>query len=244
MVLDDAILYYSFDNANNDGSGNPQDLSGNGNHGTNNGATTGVTGKLSQAFDFDGSNDYVQMDDTIDDTNQFSISLWANLDTSSGDQPFVSAWGSNSLEHTYLLRVLDGNLQAYIQTSDGFYGGTTQALTTTGSWVHIVVVYGGSKIETYVNNVKSGNSISATGSIYHGTNPDYVGREKTNYFNGKIDEVGIWSRTLTSTEVSELYNSGNGFNPYRGWGNLINGVTASKVNGVETANIASVNNAE
>ena len=31
-----------------------------------------------------------------------------------------------------------------------------------------------------------------------------------NFLNCYIDEVGIWSRTLTSTEVSDLYNSGSG----------------------------------
>jgi len=32
-------------------------------------------------------------------------------------------------------------------------------------------------------------------------------------FDGLLDEVGIWDKALTSTEVSDLYNSGNGL-PY------------------------------
>jgi hypothetical protein len=35
----------------------------------------------------------------------------------------------------------------------------------------------------------------------------------TEYFSGYIDEVGVWNRALSGSEVSQLYNSGNGLNP-------------------------------
>lgn len=35
----------------------------------------------------------------------------------------------------------------------------------------------------------------------------------TEYFSGYIDEVGVWNRALSSSEVSQLYNSGSGQNP-------------------------------
>src|SRR6056297_1560628 len=57
------------------------------NDGTNNGATRGVTGKINNAFDFDGTNDYV---DTNKDftTGDYSFSIWVNPDTfADGDAP-------------------------------------------------------------------------------------------------------------------------------------------------------------
>ena len=57
-LTDDNVGYYSFDDTNLSGS-NPLDLSGNSNTGITTGATTGVSGLLSEGFSFDGTNDYI-----------------------------------------------------------------------------------------------------------------------------------------------------------------------------------------
>src|SRR6056297_2720988 len=74
----DNQVYYSFDDDSLSGS-NPLDLSGNGNDGTNNGTTTGVTGILDEAFNYDGTNDYVTTNSSL--TSSGSISFWVNFDT-------------------------------------------------------------------------------------------------------------------------------------------------------------------
>ncbi|GAH87542.1 unnamed protein product, partial [marine sediment metagenome] len=50
-------------------------------------------------------------------------------------------------------------------------------------------------------------SLSTAGTnIYIGGHPSYF----TRYVDATIDEVGIWNRSLTAEEISDLYNEGNG----------------------------------
>jgi len=62
----------------NEGSSNPQDSSGNGNHGTNNGTTWTTSGKFGNALTFNGSTGYVDCgtSDSLDITNEITIEAW------------------------------------------------------------------------------------------------------------------------------------------------------------------------
>ena len=74
------VSYWTFDDVDNV-EGNPQDTIGS-NHGTNNGATIGVSGQVGQALDFDGVDDYVKLDvaalSTIGD-GSFTLSAWSKV---------------------------------------------------------------------------------------------------------------------------------------------------------------------
>ncbi len=64
------------------------------------------------------------------------------------------------------------------------------------------------------------------------------------HWDGKIDEVGLWTREITSAEETTLYNSGDGLQyPFTtGYGNTINGISSySKVNGIAVADITKIN---
>ena len=83
----DLKLYYTFDDVDLTGS-NPDDMTVKANDGTTNGATTGVTGILNQAFEFDGINDKVSADSVIADVDltvagDVSVSGWYYIPTGS-----------------------------------------------------------------------------------------------------------------------------------------------------------------
>ncbi len=71
------VSYWTFDDADNNATGDPQDTVGS-NDGTNVGATTGVAGKVGEAFDFDGVDDYVNVgnDSSLDITDAITIGTW------------------------------------------------------------------------------------------------------------------------------------------------------------------------
>lgn len=86
----------------------------------------------------------------------------------------------------------------------------------TGVWHHIVLTYDNSSalLGGYIDNVSMGtisssNSTSGTG-VY--TDSFYLGADNSgnNSLSGNLDEVGVWSRLLSSTEIGQLYNSGTG----------------------------------
>ena len=86
-------------------------------------------------------------------------------------------------------------------------------------WVHIVAVYDGTlgSGKIYINgvdstvatlNVSPASLGSATSSLTIGDDVNAVASFKV--WNGSIDQVAIWNRVLSPTEITELYNSGNG----------------------------------
>lgn len=93
-------------------------------------------------------------------------------------------------------------------------GGSTGI--STGVWYHIVFVYtsSGSTWVSYFNTVS--NAITGTNSGWNGSNDFVVGGNvnlvagTVTQFDGAIDEMGFWSRVLTTTEIAQLYNSGIG----------------------------------
>jgi len=94
----------------------------------------------------------------------------------------------------------------------------------TGTWHHVTAVLYDTdndidSTDYYINgDLWTGSKIisgESDGSITYTKDYQFIGARRTNqgltnFFEGKIDEVGIWDRALTSDEVSDLYNSGDG----------------------------------
>ncbi len=79
-------------------------------------------------------------------------------------------------------------------------------------WNHIVGIYDGSKMQLYINGVFEAE-IDKTGSINQTAEPLTFGSHKfyaysDYWFDGKIDNVGIWDRALSAAEAQALYNLG------------------------------------
>ncbi len=94
---------------------------------------------------------------------------------------------------------------------------TTIPIYSTNSWYHVAFVYNGSDssnlVKIYVSgyNVTSSQSGVAATSLTATTYPLRVGSGvNTNYWNGTIDELAIWNRSLDAQEVLNLYRLGEG----------------------------------
>jgi len=204
------VAYYTFNNADTSGA-TAIDVWGS-NNGTISGATTGVTGandtyNTAEAYNFDGLNDFV---DTgfIPNTNSFSFSCFFKPESGSGTQYLIGNPSvSGDLNHTagFGVRFVDGNVNV-LSGSGNFNGfnGSSLALNT----YHHVVVTHGTNWNIYIDG-----TIDATSSIvYDVTDVEaYIGASD-NYgdnFDGSIDDVRYYDKELTSTEVSDLYNTGS-----------------------------------
>jgi len=88
---------------------------------------------------------------------------------------------------------------------------TTTATVPATTWTHVVLTVSTTNVKLYLNGVYVGTDTVDAGTptsdgVVIGSSGDAVQSE----FDGRIDELGIWNRTLTSVEVTELYNSGSG----------------------------------
>jgi len=201
------VAYWPFDN-------DILDKSGNGNNGTNYGATF-VPGKINQSLNFDGINNYVEVADStsLDITNQITVEGWIKLNSFSQRSTIAGRWRDiNDInERGYLLTVsTDGSPMFYISTTGANYPKAGASPLSTGQWYHLIGTYDGVNIKLYVNGVLSattpqvGNIYLNNESLLIGANDGWGGTTRK-FTNGLIDEVKIYNRALSSQEILEHY---------------------------------------
>jgi len=209
------ILYYSLDNANLTGT-TIIDLSGNQN-GTSVGPTTGVTGVINEAFSFDGDNDIINAS-----SQTFkSISMWIKPDNVISDTgPSDYLWRDASSFQPYMfLGPITGDISNEVFTlvmSDGYYYWTSAQVGSLGttSYHHIVLVQDGSTYSLYINGSDKGAPSTYNAPSVDNSYSNLVVGYSASSFGGDIDEIGLWSDELNTTEINLLYGGGNGLNPY------------------------------
>jgi len=226
-VLNDADLYWSLDDDDITGS-NPDDLSGNGNGGTGNGVTTGVTGKILEAFAFSTSthSNITTGSLTADETSNHTINVWLEWD-SPDNWSQIAGFGPDggSTEFMFYVRKFSttGTQVACRVGKDGSYptGGDNHAvaaLPNTTSYHMVTCVWDttANQARIYLNGVYQ----SLAGYVCSGcttsnnfqVGDDYAGAT----WEGDQDEIGYWSRALSAAEITSLFNAGVGLNPYNG----------------------------
>jgi hypothetical protein len=204
------------------------------NHGTLMNGCTYTTGKVGNAFSFDGINDYVHLGDVMDiGLGSWSYAFWFKVPTTTGQIIFSKSIASGVVGRfwsTLTSNKLDFNLM-----SDG-YGTITITSTTTISanvWYHCALVvdrsdklkmYINGNLETVVNTGRTNNLTSSnvenpnlSSSNYNTLAPFRIGAytsadtiTATSFFIGQIDAFTIWNRAINIDDVSQLYNGGSG----------------------------------
>jgi uncharacterized protein (TIGR02145 family) len=203
--------------------GNAQDGSGNGNHGTVNGATltTDRFGYQNGAYSFDGNNSRIEVNDAnsldIPNGHSLSISTWIKHDLTSIniDKYIISKYGGLlNISPQYAIGTgISGQAYSTTQIDSGTQNWVELRGNSTindGNWHHFVYVwYNGADASIYVDNaVDITRSHSLTGSIINALNLQFgCGANLSQFYNGKIDDIGIWNRALTPQEITNLYNS-------------------------------------
>ena len=169
---------------------------------------------LTYSIDFDGTDCYVDPGTTGLDNQVFSVSIWVK-DGGTNDRFFHyhEAWNTNGWA---LKTDGDGNIDLQIESDIGGYvWAESSTVITGGAWFHIVGTYDGvGNAKLYIN---AGTPVSASNGSMNG-GIDYSsayfrwGSESgTNYeWSGNIEQPAVWSKVLTSDEISEIYNSGSG----------------------------------
>ena len=196
------VAYYT-------GDGTPDDALGNYNGTLVNGATYG-TGKISQGFSFDGVNDFVDCDSIseINSSSTVSYSYWGKK-TASNKHLLVGS--QTSITNGFWLSWWsDGNV--YCSARNGNYSYTSYALPFDTNWHHFVGVYNGTSVKIYIDGVLQVTNTTGVPTTLSSTsgNDFNIGYLESKYTDGNIDEVGVWNRELSASEVTELYNNGNG----------------------------------
>ncbi len=202
------------------------DRSGAANSGTLTNGPTKVIGKLGQALNFDGTDDYVNAGSAtiIDNLTNLSICAWVNPDTlPNGYSAIIGQMDNGGAEATFGFH--DNGTADYIEFYRTFSGTIGEwhsdgNIVPTGSWSHICMTYNNSSVANdpayYLNGAQIGVVEVSTpvGTASSTAGGDYFigaidnGVAGTDFLDGKIDEVRLYNRILTAAEIQSLYNSG------------------------------------
>lgn len=187
---------------------------------TDNNTVTQGTGIQGNCADFEETNsEYLSVSNggTFDLTAG-SVSFWVNPETlrTTTYSPEIVSTGVNTGNAGFVARYsfVDQKINFFFGGAGTVYAESTTVLTA-GTWYHVVCTWDTSRADVYVNGSLEGSDTGG-GTLTAGASELRIGRDATTtnrYFDGLIDEVGIWSRAITSGEVSALYNSGSGI-PY------------------------------
>jgi hypothetical protein len=164
-----------------------------------------VVARVNNGFDLDGTGDFVTITDGINVGADFSVNMWVNPDSITGQQNFFDMSGQ-----VVQLIMSDGASDGKIRVLlDGVIDFKSTASMTAGAWNMITLVHDqGVSTKIYINSKVNGSATgSASGSTTQIKLGNYVGDQP---LAGIIDEAGIWTRTLNQTEIDELYNGGIG----------------------------------
>jgi hypothetical protein len=191
--------------------------------GTNNGTLQNgvnyVLGEVRQAFNFDGVDGYVSVPDNpawAFGTNDFTIELWADSSSSANNQALLAYDAGGGTLNKWIFWLNSNNLQLHINgpgiganyiTSSSFTRNNNQ-------WYHIALTRQGTTF-TYFLNGSSLSTVSSSLSIPVAAAPLTIGKAEGGfYFNGLLDEVRIYNRTLSAAEIQAIYLAGtNGMCP-------------------------------
>jgi hypothetical protein len=167
----------------------------------------------SQSLTFSSSKfEYLSVPDSedISPSGPFTISTWINPNNWDGNRR-VFQKGNDGEQYRMLTEW--GMFRFEINLTGGQAGASTGALPSTGSWHHVVGVYDGSKVSLYIDGTLSGSN-SASGSPRRSSNPLTIGTKMArvevagDYWDGAMDDLKIYHKALSSSEVRSLFAVG------------------------------------
>ncbi|MCU0642403.1 MAG: CehA/McbA family metallohydrolase [archaeon] len=201
----------------NDVSGNIADSSSYGIFGTNDGAAYGATGKFGNALSFDGTNDYVDLGNPpqLQITGNMGVSMWVKFNQIPTGTTVYALINKNEAGGYGIIanEVASGKLETYFYVGGAYrLAGVPLSSLGAGRWYHVAGTYDGSYVNLYVDGVKV-SSVAATGAMSSTAMPLLIGANpgpssNTEFFNGLIDEVSLYSRSLSDSEILNMYKKG------------------------------------
>jgi hypothetical protein len=193
-------------------SGNANDESGGGSNGVviNSVSVVDRFGVSASAYSFDGSSAYITAPGGLFSYSQdLSISLWIKPTNVVGRVIDHAAAPNSGMHMTYASSKLV--LTYFTSGSTSAFTGLTLVLN---HWNHVLFVKAGTTLISYLNGVAVGPTKSGSATVSPNTNVAFVigandvGTAIQDYSTGVLDDIFIYNRALTASEIAQLYTYG------------------------------------
>lgn len=232
VPADGLVAFYPFN-------GNANDVSGNGNHGTVNGATltTDRYNNADNAYVFDNSNIEIPHQFYSNGWNEYTINLWfLTSDKTVSSQAILNTIPHDgeglNFNHPHHINVFSHykSSDLNIDNWDIWSGNEFSINVENNIWYMISIVKHNDEYKYYINNQLISTSINALSAQNQltGFTIGSITQENNNQENllGKLDDIGFWNKALSQEEMQNLYNSSTG-------DILLNGVVSAENNQIK-----------
>ncbi|XOV93207.1 MAG: BspA family leucine-rich repeat surface protein [Bacteroidota bacterium] len=207
--------------------GDVSDGTGNGHNGTltTDGGTSYITdrfGNANSALNIDGG-DYITIPDFTWDRQNFTISIWSQATNTGTSMMVISKHNSSTDAEIFIQANADGNYEAikninntgYWLSAGTFYGWRT---INFNSWDLNTITYDGTDLNWYLNGELVRQYSGISGNLYDNSFPIRIGTTASapsiSQFMGAIDDMRLYDRALTGTEVLALFEEGGYSRPF------------------------------
>jgi hypothetical protein len=199
-ILDGLIAYYECN-------GNSADSSGNAFNGNNYGASAADDrfGNSNTAYDFKGYSSIMLPTQSINNIPVGSVSLWFKTTQTTGAQTIVTKTIVNTIDYFHLSLInqniyfgVDMTTQPWLVSKEKIQANT---------WYNVVASWDGNQWKLFLNG-KPDTSVVSTSVVPYSMRNVYVGMNDngTEFFNGTIDDIRIFNRALSQTDIDSLYH--------------------------------------
>jgi VCBS repeat-containing protein len=214
-LLTDLVSLWHFNGTSGSNAGTLDDAEAT-NDGTPNRGASGLTfqsGRFKTALRLDGVDDNVSLgnDASLQITGDHTISAWMRYESSTiGNFPCLFAKDNEGISAGFGLYVTTGFTIGHFIGNGSYNDTKTSTTIQPWEWVHVAVTHTSGAQKIYINGVQA--ALSQGGAF--AVNPIDTGTEAKlghcggAYFPGSLDDVALWNRTLSSTEISALYSRG------------------------------------
>jgi len=179
------------------------DISGNGNTGTINGAAYNSANLGTLVFDGADSITFSSVNNIPVGSTPYTLNVWFNANTL-GNKGLIGYGNYGSTNQVNAFRLTSGNLTNYWSGNDL---STTDSPITTNTWYNAVATWDGTTRKIYVNGILKVQDTPGTPSTSVTSNLTVGLTNTTEYFDGKIGVVQVFTSALTQTQITQNYNA-------------------------------------
>lgn len=211
-LTDNLVGYWKLDES----SGNAADSVG-----TNTGVNTDVTyqaGRINNGALFNSTTDKILFGSvpvTADTSQSATYNIW--FKTSSTARQTIMSFGDSATNKGFFVEINQATTNGFVTIDWAGFNGRTSAINVAdGFWHMCTVVLSTTVASLFIDATQIGATFT-NGSLQilgTGDNGRALGErlymDSTDRMQGMLDEFGVWSRALSGTEITTLYNSGGG----------------------------------
>ena len=175
------------------------------------------------SLDFNGVDMYAELGNvtSLNGSAVASWSLWVNRDDVTRNEVAISQSGAGTDRQFYLRFVGNNRIDLFLNNLIMFRDSSLNVTFANNTWYNIVLTYNGAntpnsaKCNLYINGVKETNTTGYNVSSLNSSSSNFnIGRHQNgassynNFFDGNIDEIALFDKELSQSEVTAIYNSG------------------------------------